>query len=135
MSHSNMDTLENTFIEQQLLLADDAYQQQGKTVALGFYAAAYDEALWLCEHYIEHFDDVALAKQAYEYLSAASRGYLSCIESPAQADQIKSRLLGVSMRISAKFDMDLNDRVLADLNHSSRSFLPLKLSFFRSVFA
>lgn len=135
MSQSNLDTLENTFIEQQLSLAEQAYQQQGKTEAMVFYAAAYDEALWLCEHYIDQCDDAVLAKEAYDYLSTASRGYLRCIDSPAQAEQIKSRLLGVSMRLSTEFDLDLNERVLADLNHSSRSFLPLKLSFFRSVFA
>lgn len=129
--------VDNTFIEHQLTLAHVALKANDKARALAHYQSAYDEALWLCEYNIDHADSCApeSAKQAYACLASVSKPLLQCIKSAERAEEIKSQLLGVSMRVSSEFKVDLNSEFLSEVAFRTTSLMPLKLNFFKSVFA
>lgn len=127
----------NAFIEHQLGLAATALKAKSKSVALSHYQSAYEEALWLCEHSINHPEesDTISAKTAYDSLSHVSELFLKHIDSSERAEEIKGRLLGISMRISSEFDMEIRPDVLSDAALSTASTMSFKLKFFKSVFA
>lgn len=137
MLANTAERIDNAFIDHQLDLASVAIKANDKVRALDHYQSAYDEALWLCEHHIDHADefDASSARRSYENLSAVSKPLLKYIESPEQAEAIKSQLLGVSMRVSSEFDVDINSEVLSDVTCRTTSLMPIKLNFFKSVFA
>lgn len=137
MLANTTDGLDNTFIDQQLNLASVAIKANDKVRALDHYQSAYDEALWLCEHYIDHVDecDASSARRSYENLSALSKPLLKYTDSPERAEAIKSQLLGVSMRVSSEFGVDINSEILSDVTCGNASLMPIKLNFLKSVFA
>lgn len=137
MLANTIEKIGNIFIDHQLGLAGAALKANDKSRALDHYRSAYDEALWLCEHHIDHADecDAIGAKQSYDYLSTVAQPLLKYTDSTEQAEEIKSQLLGVSMRVNSEFGVDINSEVLSDVTCRTTSLMPLKLNLFKSVFA
>lgn len=137
MLANTIEKIDNVFIDNQLDMAGVALKSNDKSQALSHYKSAYGEALWLCEHHIDNANefDAISAKQSYDYLSTIAQSLLKYIDSTEQAEEIKSQLLGVSMRVNSEFGVDISSEVLSDVTCSTTSLMPLKLNFFKSVFA
>lgn len=103
--------LETHYLEQQLRKAEQEQQSQRRELALMHYQRAYNEACWLCDHFIEG-ECAGYAEQAIHYLQYAAAGCIACSDSTQICATIEADRNSYQLKINTTFGVEFSQNLL-----------------------
>lgn len=94
--------LETHYLDQQLRKAHQSITESQWNIALNHFQRAYSEALWLCNHFIEH-GHLQHTRQSFALLETAAQGCIECLDSSDSIRAIDQDMRLVEMRMRGEF--------------------------------
>lgn len=96
--------LETDFLDKQLTKAKQEQTAGQWEQAQVHFQCAFNEALWLCNHYIDH-QQVDLTKEAYNLLKVASQGYNQCNLDKVQTVHLSQQIRDINNKMRNAFGL------------------------------
>lgn len=116
--------LETDFLERELRNAQQELNAGQTEQAKQHFERAFNEAMWLCDHYIE-YQQSDLAQEAYLLLKKASQGYKDCNLQESQQTLLSSHMHEIHSKMRAAFGL-FAEGFLAQLDKKASS--PLRIA-------